>query len=79
MGLGLTCPRGMAIVGSKLARGHDDLVSWPPDGHDVRCSGGKPMTFEQCHANLMVIRRSQGTRCPVVKIAYNGMVPTRVA
>jgi hypothetical protein len=32
------------------------------------------MTFEQCHANLMVIRRRQGTRCPVLKIAYNGTV-----
>ncbi len=32
------------------------------------------MTFEQCHANLMTIRRRQGTRCPVVKVAYNGMV-----
>ncbi len=32
------------------------------------------MTFEQCHANLMAIRRRQGTRCPVVKVAYNGMI-----
>jgi hypothetical protein len=32
------------------------------------------MTFEQCHANLLAIRRRQGTRCPVVKVAYNGMV-----
>lgn len=32
------------------------------------------MTFEQCHANLMTIRRRQGTRCPVVKVAYNGMI-----
>jgi hypothetical protein len=32
------------------------------------------MTFEQCHANLLAIRRKQGTRCPVVKVAYNGMV-----
>jgi hypothetical protein len=32
------------------------------------------MTFEQCHANLMAIRRRQGTRCPVVKVASNGMV-----
>jgi hypothetical protein len=32
------------------------------------------MTFEQCQANLQAIRRRQGTRCPVVKVAYNGMV-----
>ena len=32
------------------------------------------MTFEQCHANLMTIRRRQGTRCPAVKVAYNGMI-----
>ena len=32
------------------------------------------MTFEQCHAHLMVIRRRQGTRCPAVKVAYNGTV-----
>lgn len=32
------------------------------------------MTFEQCHANLLAIRRRQGTRCPVVKVAYNGTV-----
>lgn len=32
------------------------------------------MTFEQCHANLMAIRRRQGTRCPVVKVASNGTV-----
>ena len=32
------------------------------------------MTFEQCHANLLAIRRRQGTRCPAVKVAYNGMV-----
>lgn len=32
------------------------------------------MTFEQCHANLLAIRRSQGTRCPVVKVAFNGIV-----
>ena len=32
------------------------------------------MTFEQCHANLMTIRRRQGTRCPVVKVVHNGTV-----
>ena len=32
------------------------------------------MTFEQCHANLLAIRRKQGTRCPAVKVAYNGMI-----
>jgi hypothetical protein len=32
------------------------------------------MTFEQCHTNLMAIRQRQGTSCPVVKVAYNGMV-----
>jgi hypothetical protein len=32
------------------------------------------MTFEQCHANLLAIRKHQGTRCPVVKVAYNGTV-----
>jgi hypothetical protein len=32
------------------------------------------MTFEQCHANLMAIRRRQGTRCPLVKVAFNGAV-----
>ncbi len=32
------------------------------------------MTFEQCHANLLTIRRRQGTRCPAVRVAYNGTV-----
>ena len=32
------------------------------------------MTFEQCHANLMAIRRKQGTTCPAVRIAYNGVI-----
>lgn len=32
------------------------------------------MTFEQCHANLLAIRRRQGTRCPVVKVASNGTI-----
>ena len=32
------------------------------------------MTFEQCHANLLQIRRRQGTRCPAVRVSYNGMV-----
>jgi len=32
------------------------------------------MTFEQCHANLMTIRRRQGTRCPAVRVAYNGRI-----
>jgi hypothetical protein len=32
------------------------------------------MTFEQCHANLLAIRRRQGTRCPAVQVAFNGMV-----
>ena len=32
------------------------------------------MTFEQCHANLTAIRRRQGTKCPVVKVASNGSV-----
>ena len=32
------------------------------------------MTFEQCHANLLQIRRRQGTRCPAVRVAYNGTV-----
>jgi hypothetical protein len=30
------------------------------------------MTFEQCHANLLQIRRRQGTRCPAIRVAYNG-------
>jgi hypothetical protein len=32
------------------------------------------MTFEQCHTHLMMIRDRQGTPCPVVKVAYNGMI-----
>lgn len=32
------------------------------------------MTFEQCQANLLALRRKQGTRCPAVRIAYNGVV-----
>jgi hypothetical protein len=32
------------------------------------------MTFAQCHTNLMLIRHRQGTPCPVVKVAYNGMI-----
>ncbi len=32
------------------------------------------MTFEQCHTNLLSIRRRQGTRCPVVRVNYNGMI-----
>ncbi len=32
------------------------------------------MTFEQCHANLVALRRKQGTTCPAVRVAYNGVV-----
>ena len=32
------------------------------------------MTFEQCHSNLLAIRRNQGTRCPAVRVAFNGVV-----
>jgi hypothetical protein len=32
------------------------------------------MTFEQCHAHLMMIRRRQGTRCPALKVVYNGSI-----
>jgi len=32
------------------------------------------VTFEQCHANLASIRRKQGTRCPAVRVAYNGVI-----
>ena len=32
------------------------------------------MTFEQCHTNLLAIRRNQGTRCPAVRVASNGVV-----
>src|ERR1700674_365428 len=60
---------------STRARRHDDPRQRTfPRGHDVRCSGGKPMTFDQCQTNLLAIRRRQGTRCPVVKVAYNGMI-----
>ena len=31
------------------------------------------MTFEQCHANLVALRRKQGTTCPAVRVAYNGV------
>ena len=31
------------------------------------------MTFEQCHANLLAIRSNQGTHCPAVRVAYNGV------
>lgn len=32
------------------------------------------MTFAQFHAILADIRRQQGTRCPLVRIAYGGTV-----
>ncbi len=32
------------------------------------------MTFEQCHTHLLAIRRKQGTRCPAVRVAYNGVI-----
>ena len=32
------------------------------------------MTFEQCQAVLVSIRRKQGTRCPLVKVEYAGSV-----
>ena len=32
------------------------------------------MTFEQCHANLVAIRRRQGTTRPAVRVAYNGVI-----
>ena len=32
------------------------------------------MTFEECHENLVAIRRKQGTPCPAVRVAYNGVV-----
>ena len=31
------------------------------------------MTFEQCHTHLVALRRKQGTTCPVVRVAYNGV------
>lgn len=32
------------------------------------------MTFEQCHAVLVGIRRNQGTPCPLVRVDYGGSV-----
>lgn len=32
------------------------------------------MTFEQCHTHLLAIRRNQGTSCPAVQVAANGVV-----
>lgn len=31
------------------------------------------MTFEECHANLVNIRRKQGTRFPLVRVDCGGM------
>jgi hypothetical protein len=30
------------------------------------------MTFDECHRNLVAIRRKQGTRCPLVRVDYGG-------
>ena len=32
------------------------------------------MTFDQCHTHLLAIRRNQGTRCPAVRVASNGVI-----
>ena len=32
------------------------------------------MTFDECHSTLAGIRRSQGTRCPLVRVDYAGKV-----
>ena len=32
------------------------------------------MTFEECHSKLLAIRRKQGTSCPAVRVAYNGVI-----
>ena len=32
------------------------------------------MTFEKCHDTLTTIRRTQGTRCPLIRIDYSGQV-----
>jgi hypothetical protein len=30
------------------------------------------MTFEECHAALVAIRRKQGTRCPAIRVDCGG-------
>lgn len=30
------------------------------------------MTFEECHSAIAAIRRSQGTRCPLLRVDYAG-------
>ena len=30
------------------------------------------MTFEECHQQLVSIRRNQGTRCPVIRVDFGG-------
>ena len=32
------------------------------------------MTFEKCHTTLAAIRRRQGTRSPLVRVNYGGVV-----
>ena len=32
------------------------------------------MTIDQCHSNLVAIRRKQGTRCPLVRVDVGGAV-----
>lgn len=32
------------------------------------------MTFEECHRQLVAIRRQQGTRCPLVRVDYGGSI-----
>jgi hypothetical protein len=69
-----------------IRRGIVDLSkgSAPPTGQDDHgrtsqasifgLQGGIPMTFDQCQQALILIRRKQGTRYPLVRIDYGGAV-----
>lgn len=32
------------------------------------------MTFEECHSQLVAVRRKQGTRCPLIRVDVGGTV-----
>jgi hypothetical protein len=62
------------VCSPRPPRGQDDGVGQSGEKSFFGLQGGKPMTFEQCHAALVAIRRKQGTRCPLVRVDYAGTV-----
>jgi hypothetical protein len=79
--LALTDARNWAMISSATsgnARPGRAVPAGCPGGRRPRepigFQGGKRMTFEECHTELLAIRRRQRTRCPMVQIDYGGSI-----